>query len=406
MTYLSPHFPVFWEKAEGANVWDVDGNRFLDLTSGFGVATAGFGQPDLVERYASQSSTLYHGMGDVHPTELKVRLCEELSAVTFERWNAGAGKSILGSSGFEAVEAALKTAYLHNGKSGVLAFEGSYHGLGFGALSVTGRREFSSPFRAQLKDFARFLPYPQSPDELPSVQQALDACIERGTIGALIVEPVQGRGGEIVPPNGFLRMLRDCCDRHGIVLIFDEIYTGFWRTGHFFACEAEAVVPDIICMGKALSGSFPISACTGKATIMDAWPISKGEALHTSTFLGHPVGCALALASLAYWQGPGIAVQVERAANAWTEALASLQDSPCVADVRGRGMLWGIELRDPDGRPNADLAGKCVVESLKQGLLLLAGGVGNNVLSLSPSLAVTREDAQWAAEQLGNLLQD
>ena len=298
VTYLSKEWPVFWERAEGVNVWDVDGNRFLDLTSAFAVAGLGHGRAELVHALTTQAGTLLHGMGDVHPTRLKVDLCAQLSALTYERWGAGEGKTVLSNSGFEAVETALKTAHLATNRRGVLAFEGGYHGLGYGALLPAGFDKFRAPFASQLADLTTLLPFPDSDGDLSATRARL-AQLDASEIGVLMVEPIQGRGGIVIPPAGFLSLLRDWCDAHGVILVFDEILTGFYRTGALFACDHEGVVPDLICLGKALSGGFPISACVGKASVMDAWPVSAGEALHTSTFLGHPVGCAMALEALA-----------------------------------------------------------------------------------------------------------
>src|SRR4030095_10195756 len=160
VTLLADDWPIFWERARGTNVWDADGNRFLDLTSAFGVAGLGHANDTIREALTVQANELLHAMGDVHPTAVKAELCVRLSALTFERWSLGTGKVILGNSGFEAVEAALKTSLLHSGLPGVIAFNGSYHGLGLGALATTGLPFFREPFRPQLKDFATFLPYP------------------------------------------------------------------------------------------------------------------------------------------------------------------------------------------------------------------------------------------------------
>ena len=315
ITYVSPGFPVFWERAHGVNVWDVDGNRFLDLTSGFGVASLGYTPQSIVEAMQDQSTRLYHAMGDVHPSAEKAALCRRLSQLTFEKWNLGPGKVILTNSGSEAVEAALKTAWLATKRRGVLAFTGGYHGLGYGALTVTGRSLFRDPFHAQLADFASFLPFPhcqQCPYEAMPCEPAacLPDCMNtflcqaenllaKGDIGAILVEPVQGRGGEVVPPEWFLPLLRSLADQYGVLLIFDEIYTGFYRTGTRFACDHGNIQPDIICLGKALTSGFPLAACVARAKVMDnAWPESTGEALHTSTFLGNPLGCRMALQSL------------------------------------------------------------------------------------------------------------
>lgn len=397
-TFVAPDFPVFWERASGANVWDADGNCYLDLTSGFGVATLGFSPDWLPGALAAQAGRLSHAMGDVHPTGLKVELCEALSRLTFERWGVGPGKTILGSSGFEAVEAALKTALLATGRPRVLAFEGGYHGLGFGAAAVTGLEFFRAPFRTQLKDLATFAPYPRSPADLPRVEAAVREALQAGGIGAILVEPVQGRGGEILPPPGFLGLLRRLADEVGALLIYDEIYTGFHRTGPLWACELDNVPPDLICIGKGLTGCLPVSACVGRAAVMEAWPESTGEALHTSTFLGAPLGLAAALASLRAWEAFDARAAVEERESWWCAALAPLEGRPGVRHIRGRGLLWGIEL-DVPGR-----AGALMPQALREGMIVLGGGPEGNVLSLTPSLALTQEETAWVGRALERML--
>lgn len=396
VTFLAPDFPIFWERASGMNVWDVDGNRFLDLTSAFAVAGLGHGATPIAEAMRDQSTRLIHAMGDVHPTREKVELCRALSAVTFERWAHGEARTILTNSGSEAVEAALKTALLHTGKAGILSFEGGYHGLGHGALAAGGISWFREPFAAQLASFGIRLPYPASRAEVESA-------LLRWDIGAILVEPVQGRGGEIVPPPDFLPMLREVCSARGTLLILDEIYTGFHRTGRLFACEHVGVVPDVICLGKALTSGFPLSACVGRADVMDSWPLSRGEALHTSTFLGNPVGCAMALASIREHLKPETEVLVAGAATKLDRALESLR-SPAIRELRGIGLMRGIELVDRDGSPATALAGKIVTQSLEDGLLLLAGSPTGNVVSLTPPFAISPEETSFAVERIQEYL--
>src|SRR5476651_1657761 len=294
-------WPIVWERAKGMNVWDADGKKYLDLTAAFGVAAAGHANPNVVKAGQKQMATLLHAMGDVHPHALKAQLARKLSKITFERWSNGkkSGKTIFSNSGFEAVESALKTATLATKKRGVIAFNGAYHGLGYGALNVTYRDFFRSPFQSQLREFGHFVLFPKKTSGLATVEFQIRNFFRRERIGAILVEPVQARGGCNVPPPEFLPLLRKLCDEHGALLILDEIYTGFGRTGKWFACEHSGVIPDLICLGKALTGGFPLSACVGRADLMDAaWPASTGEAIHTSTFLGHPVGCAMALAQI------------------------------------------------------------------------------------------------------------
>lgn len=407
VTWMSADFPIFWERAEGANVWDADGNRFLDFTSGFAVAGLGYGSIPLQNALITQAGNLMHAMGDVHPSVGKADFCEALSAITFERWGAGVGKTILANTGSEAVETALKTAFLHSGKPGVLSFEGGYHGLGYGALEASGLPFFRAPFQAQLGRFAVKVPFPQShrcaTDCLEKLEAQIRQALRENEIGCILVEPIQGRGGEIVPPREFLPMLRRICDEANILLILDEIYTGFHRTGRFFACEHSAVVPDIICLGKALSGGFPIAACVGRAEVMDAWPVSKGEALHTSTTLGNPLGCAMALASITEHRKPETAAQASEAGRLLHDALLSLK-SPSIGNVRGAGTMLGVELVQSNGSPHGALSGAIMMQGLQDGLILLGGGPDGNVLSFSPPFVISAEEVDFLARKLQEYL--
>jgi 4-aminobutyrate aminotransferase-like enzyme len=329
---------------------------------------------------------------------------------------------VLANSGAEAVEAALKTAAIATGKPRVLAFHGGYHGLTYGALAASGREDFRAPFASQLPRTAVFAPYPyayrsplgRDPDEVGAavlryVEYLLDT---PGTaaegIGAILVEPVQGRGGDVVPPDGFLPGLRRICDQRGLLLIFDEVYTGFGRTGRWFACQHWGVTPDILVVGKGMTGGMPFAACIGTDAVMEAWPRSTGEAIHTSTFLGHPLGCAAALASMAVLRDERL---VERSAELGARLIARLRemtaDHPRVGEVRGLGMMIGIELvRDRESRdPAPELAGRVMIETLRRGVLTLGGGIHGNVLSLSPPFVITDEQVDAALAILGKVLE-
>lgn len=425
VTWMAEDFPIFWERAEGTNVWDADGNRFLDFTAAFAVCGLGHSAAPVREALLGQAERLLHAMGDVHPAVRKADLCEALSRVTFERWGSGPGKAILATSGSEAVEAALKTAILHSGKAGVISFTGGYHGLGYGPLEAAGLPFFRDPFRVQLGRFATQVPYPYcyrcpfgrtegfrlegSPFPncattcLEKLAGQIETAIRQREIGAILVEPVQGRGGEIVPPRDFLPLLRRICDEHKILLILDEIYTGFNRTGRMFACEHSGIVPDVICLGKALTGGFPLAACVGRADVMDAWPVCRGEALHTSTMLGSPLGCAMALAAIAEHSRKETQDLARRAGQLLHAALLSLQ-SPHIGHVRGLGAMIGMELIAPDGAPDPSLAGKILRRGLQDGLILLGGGPEGNVLSFSPPFSLSEEEAAFCAARLQEYL--
>jgi 4-aminobutyrate aminotransferase/(S)-3-amino-2-methylpropionate transaminase len=385
VTRLAPA-PIFWERAAGANVWDVDGNRYVDLCAAFGVANVGHAHPLVVKAVAEQTAQLLHGMGDVQPPEVKVALLEALAA----RYPGGVpARVVLGSSGSDAVEAALKTAQIATGRAGVVSFEGAYHGVSLGALDVTHRAFFREPFSERIAGLATFARFGDLEDVARAAREASHA------VGAVLVEPVQGRGGEHVAPPGFLRGLRELCDREGWLLIADEIYTGFGRTGRWFACEHEGVAPDLLCLGKGMASGMPISACVGRAEVMDAWPPSAGEAIHTQTFLGHPPSCAAALASMRALEEEKL---VDEALALGDHARArlgqALANRDAVREVRGLGLMIGVECDTPERAASA------TAEALRRGLILLPSGSEGQVLSLTPPLCIGREALDAALDIL------
>ncbi len=388
VTYLAPDFPVFWDHAQGCLVTDVDGNRFLDVTSAFGVAAVGHGHPDVVRAVQAQAARLLHGMGDVHPSDVKVALCRRLADLV----PLPDAQVILGQNGADAVEAALKTALLATGRAGVLAFEGGYHGLSYGALDATSRADFRRPFLAQLGGFSSHLPYGC---DLTQVEERL----REGTFGVVLAEPIQGRGGIIVPPPGWLAGLREVCTRHGALLVLDEIFTGWGRTGDWFACQHEGVTPDILCVGKAMGGGLPISACVAPASVMACWPVSQGEALHTSTFLGNPLACAASLAALSVLERERLPQRAADLGAVVADHLRGLQDRhpQYLRDVRGRGLMLGLEFASPA------LALSLVPAALRRGLIVLPAGDGR-VLEFVPPLTLTASQIAWCVDTLDSLL--
>jgi 4-aminobutyrate aminotransferase-like enzyme len=398
-------WPIVWERARGVNVWDAEGKKYLDLTAAFGVAAAGHANPNVVKAGQKQMAKLLHAMGDVHPHALKAALARELSRVTFERWGKNSGKVIFSNSGFEAVEAALKTATLATKKTSVIAFSDAYHGLGYGVLNVTHRNFFRSPFRSQLREFGSFVKFPNQTEQLASVGKDIRQIFRRERIGAILVEPVQARGGCNVPPKEFLPLLRKLCDEHGALLILDEIYTGFGRTGKWFACEHSGVVPDLICLGKALTGGFPLSACVGRADLMDAaWPASRGEAIHTSTFLGHPVGCAMALAQIAEIEKLKLSERSAKLGEFLLEELSKVQSPKSKIESRGLGLMAGIELKLPDGKPATNIAMQAIKTLLHRGYIFLPEGEFGNVISFTPPLTITKAQLAKAVKVLAEVL--
>lgn len=412
VTFVDPEggWPVVWKRAKGCHVWDVEGRRYLDLTAAFGVTAAGHANAVVVRAGRKQMGELLHAMGDVHPHPLKARLARELSGITFERWKKGStGKVIFGSSGFEAVEAALKTARLATGKPGVIAFRGGYHGLGYGALNATERDHFRGPFRNQLREFGRFVAFPEAAEDLAGLEREVKAAFDSGNCGAIIVEPLQARGGIRIPPTGFLPLLRHMADANGALLILDEIYTGFGRTGRWFACEHSKTVPDLICVGKALTGGFPLSACIGRADLMDAaWPPSNGEAIHTSTFLGHPVGCAMALAQIGQIRAKRLLERAKELGAVMAAELAGIQarHPALVSRVAVAGLMGGIELMMPDGKPATALSLAAIKKMLALGYIMLPEGAHAEVIGFTPPLTIPERDLRRAIRMLGQVIDE
>jgi 4-aminobutyrate aminotransferase-like enzyme len=397
VTHLSEDFPIFWDRASRANVTDVDGATYLDLTAAFGVASVGHSNPRVVESIANQAERLAHGMGDVHPTEIRVQLLERLARIV----PPGLDTFFLASTGSEAIEAAMKTAALATGKQRFASFSGAYHGLSIGALGLCGIERFRAPFTDMLPQRPLLLDFPHSNAPLDDALAAVRATLGmHSEIGALFVEPIQARGGIIVPPAGFLRGLREVCNDLRVLLVFDEIYTGFGRTGAWFAAELEDVVPDMLCMGKAMGGGFPISALVARRAVMNAWPISEGEALHTSTYLGNPMGCAAAIATIEEISRLGLPARAKRLGDDLAERFSAIAGTRGVVDIRGRGLMWGIELRD------GSIAAHVASEALRHRIIVLQSGVRGEVLSITPPIVIGEEELERALQLLATVIRD
>ena len=374
---------LLWEEARGANVRDVDGNIYIDLTSGFGVAAVGHRHPRVVDALRDQAGRLLHGLGDVHGHPLRIALARRLCALA----PVDDPQVFFAISGAEAVEIALKTTLAATGRPGIVSFEPCYHGLTLGSLAVTSREEFRAPFAAHLHGHVRRLPFGASLAEIESV-------LVRGDVGAVIVEPIVGREGVLLPPAGWLAGLSELCSRHGAPLIADEIFTGFGRTGRLFAVEHEGVRPDILCCGKALGGGLPIAAVVARRDLLRCWE-TPGEALHTATFVANPLACAAALAALDVLEDESLPARAARLGEALGRRLAAWPERfGAVAAVRGRGLLWGIPLRSRES------AKRWVMAAQARGVLLLAGGPEGRVAQVVPPLTIEEGQLQAAVEIL------
>jgi 4-aminobutyrate aminotransferase-like enzyme len=391
-TFLSDDFPIFWTRASGCLVYDDDGNRYLDLTSSFGVLGVGHNHPRVVEAITQQSSRLIHGMGDVHPSTVKVELLEKIAHFS----PIPQPLITLGLNGADAVEAAIKTAMLATGKPGVLGFVGGYHGLSYGALELTDRGFFRDAFFDQRGRFATHLPFGCDPEQIRTAvfESALP-------IGAVIVEPVQGRAGVRIPPHGWLSSLRSLCTELGVLLIFDEIFTGWGRTGEWFACLSAGAIPDLLCIGKGMGGGMPISACLGSTTLMQsAWARSTGEARHTYTFLGQPLACAAAIATISVLEEDDL---VNRSKELGVILLSSLKSLATryphiIKGVRGQGTMLAIEFLRPE---NAWLT---VQRGLTKGLILLPAGPSGEAVEIVPPFTISHRQIDYGLDTLDRLL--
>lgn len=408
--------PIAWARARGANVVDVDGNRFVDLTGGFGAALVGHRNPRVVAAVREASDRLLHGLADAAPHPDRVRLAAELS----RRGPIRGGRVVFAGSGAEAVDVALKTARLVTGRTGVVAFVEGYHGTSLGALRATGRPLFRKPFEQALAPAMLRVPYAdcyRCPYRLsyPACGLAcLDAALaevdawnaagDRPRLGAWVVEPVVGREGVIVPPPGWLERLGHEARRRRIAVVADEILTGGGRTGSWWA--GRTLRPDLAVVGKGITGGLPLAAVIGKPRWMKAWE-GDGEAPHTTTCLAHPLAVAGTRAALAEIARLGLPARARAIGGRLRRGLARMhRRHAAIGDVRGRGGLWGIDFvadratREPDPRTATDVSAALA----RRGYLALAGGRHGSVLSLTPPLVITDRQLDGLLEALEDVL--
>ncbi len=357
--------PIVYAGGRGSNVVDVDGNVYVDLAAGFGALALGHAAPRIRRALDAQAGILWQALGDLHSADVKVELLEKLAALLPEP-NA---RVLLGQSGSDAVTAALKTAVLTTGKSGVLAFDGAYHGLGYGPLSALGLApSWREPFQGQLNRDVDFLPYPSTAAELATCLDLARTKLRQREIGAILVE----RGGVVVPPPGFLRELSLLAKEASALLIADEIWTGLGRSGAWLFSVASDVVPDLVCLGKSLGGGLPISACIGSEEAMQGWRREPSKlVVHTATFHGAPLACEERLDERALHLG-----------RRFSEKLAQVKG---VAEVRGRGLMVGIRFEPP-------LSALTLWRKLlTRGYVTTLGGKSSEVLVLTPALTIDEQ---------------
>jgi len=398
--------PVVVARASGAEVWDPEGRRYLDFVAGIGALNLGHQHPRVMAAVREQLERYAHVSAQVVTYEPYVRLAEQLDRIYPRAEGATvATKSVFANSGAEAVENAIKIARVATGREWIVAFQNSFHGRTYAAMTATGKTKNSRlPFMRTTSPNIAHLPYPYpyrplaavGDDELADLyvrlfEQALDTNLAPEHVAAVIIEPIQGEGGFVVPPTPFLKRIAAICRRHDILFIADEIQTGMARTGRMFAIEHSGVTPDLLVTSKSLASGFPLGAVTGRADLFDAMPAGSLG----STFGGHPVACAAALATIEVIEGDGLAARataIGTAIRARFEMMAAAKAS--IGDVRGLGAMQAIELVQDrtTKKPAAQQVDAAIRRACERGLLLLRAGLYSNVIRTLVPLTIS--DAQ------------
>lgn len=399
--------PISLDAARGANIMDVDGNVFVDLTGASTVAAAGHSNPEVAAAISEQASRLMHTQGATNPCEPRVELLKKLAGIA----PGDLSVSHIANTGAEAVEMGYKTARIYTRQPGFLAFEGGFHGKLGGALTLTAKNFYRQDFLPLLPEVYHYpyaycyrCPYDK---EYPACDLFCAKYIEERLdnpdsglprMAGLIFEPVIGHGGWIVPPPEFAQELRRITEERGILLVADEIITGFGRTGKWFACQHSDIVPDVLIVAKAMASGFPISAVITTPAIANAWSACQ----HTSTFLGSPLGSVAALASLHYIEEHGLVGRSAEIGSRIVDAFKQMQARyPIMGDVRGLGSMVGFEVvADPKTKePAKDLALKIRDDCHRRGVLTTnVGGMYGNVFKLGPPLVITDEQIDFALD--------
>lgn len=372
---------VYAERAENAEIWDVEGRRYIDFAAGIAVVNTGHRHPKVIEAVKAQLDRFTHTCHQVVPYENYVRLAERLNDLVPGDFKK---KTIFVTTGAEAVENAVKIARAATNRSAIIAFTGGFHGRTFMGMALTGKVvPYKTGFGAMMPDVFH-VPFPVElhgtsvEDSLSVLDKLFKADVDPARVAAFIVEPVQGEGGFYEVPRAFMLKLRELADKHGILLIADEVQTGFSRTGKHFAMEHYGVAADITTMAKGLGGGFPIAAVTGRAEIMDA----PGPGGLGGTYGGNPIGVAAGNAVLDVIEEEGLNERAALLGNRLKQRLQSLRESvPQIADVRGLGFMNAVEFNLPGSKtPNPDFTNKVRQKALDNGLILLTCGVYGNVI--------------------------
>ncbi|MBZ0161502.1 MAG: 4-aminobutyrate--2-oxoglutarate transaminase [Notoacmeibacter sp.] len=377
---------IFADRAENAEIWDVEGRRYIDFASGIAVLNTGHRHPKVIKAVQDQLERFTHTCHQVVPYENYVALAERLNALVPGKSEK---KTIFVTTGAEALENAVKIARASTGRNAVVAFSGGFHGRTFMGMAMTGKVfPYKVGFGAMPGDVYH-APFPidlhgvSEDDSIAALERLFKADVDPARVAAIVIEPVQGEGGFYVAPKSFMQRLRAICDQHGILLVVDEVQTGFARTGTMLAIEQFGIEPDLVTMAKSLAGGFPLAAVTGKASIMDAAaPGGLG-----GTYGGNPLGIAAAHAVLDVIEEEQLCERANRLGQRLKQRLEGLRgDVPEISDIRGPGFMNAVEFKDAaSGAPNSAFANRVREIALSKGLILLTCGIHANVIRfLSP----------------------
>ncbi len=402
---------ILIDHAEGAFIYDVQGNRYLDFTCGIGVTNTGHCHPQVVAAAQEQAAKFIHAQANIVHHQPMLRLVEQLLTVTPPSLN----HYFFSNSGAEAVEASLKLARYATGRTNIIAFQGAFHGRTVGTMSLTSSKVIYRSHYAPLMSGVHVAPYPYAYRYGMDPEDCEEFCLDEldymlatqtapDETAAILIEPILGEGGYVVPPEGFLRGLRQICDQNGILLIADEVQSGFGRTGKWFGHEHYGITPDIMVMAKAIASGFPLSAIAARKEIMDRWP----PGTHGGTFGGNAVACAAGVATIKAMKEERMVENAARLGPVLLGGLRDLQeDYPIIGDVRGIGLMAAAEFTAPSGdwRESRNLAKSVQKHCLEDGkLILLTCGPHDNVIRWIPPLITDQAQIQEALGLFGNAL--
>ncbi len=392
---LGRYSPVVVDRAEGSYLWGHDGRKYLDFTTGIGVTNTGHCHPSVVKAIQEQAAKIIHAQANILVHQPMIDLMSEITATMPPELDG----VFFANSGAEAIEAAVKLAKIATGRPAIVAFRGAFHGRTHLAMSLTTSRVkvrghyeplvpaiYHTPFPYPFRN-----PYDADPSDacIAELERLFETVVMPDDVAAIIVEPIQGEGGYIVPPDDFLGRVREICDRHGILLIADEIQTGVGRTGRWWAFEHSGFVPDIVAVAKGVASGMPLSAIVASRETLDSW--APGS--HGGTYGGNAVACAAGVATFRAIRDEGMLENAATMGKRMMDGLDRIAErNPLIGDVRGKGLMVAAEFVTPSGKPNSQAVASVVERSIEEGVLLLTAGTWDQAIRIIPPLNVSADE--------------